>query len=159
MKTHLIAAMIAASATWGATAQHYKLKIAKHAAYDLQTQVDSASAAFDKISANQTVMANAFAEFTKTTQENKNASDKVQAALRGISADIAGVRRDSADMPRRIAAATPSSLAEYATTCSAVFAAMVAGGAEMANAGAGISEKAGWHSADAVRAVTSWPVK
>lgn len=159
MKTHLIAAVIAASAAWGVTAQHYKLKIAKRDNTDLQSQVAGTATAIANISANQTVMANAFADFTKTTQENKAHADQVQIALRGISADIAGVRRDSADMPRRIAAATPSALAEYATTCSAVFAAMVAGGGELASAGAGIAEKAAGHNADAIRAVTSWPVK
>lgn len=129
---------------WRADARIAKLELAQASAELQQTQQAVADMARFQKGFND-----ALANFQRTQQSNAQAQQDLGRQMLDLRSTTAGLRGDFAGMPARIERASRSSLAEYASTCSAVFEAMAAGGGRLAEAGAGVSSKAEGHAADA----------
>ena len=99
----------------------------------------------------------ALANFQQTQQTNTHAQQELGGLLRDLRGTAAGLRGDFAGLPDRIARAAQPALAEYASTCSAVFETMAAAGGRLAEGGAGIAAKAEGHAADAKLMQQAWP--
>ena len=99
----------------------------------------------------------ALSNFQQTQRANADAQADLGNLLLDLRSATAGVRSDFAKLPDRIASAAQPALAEYASTCTAVFEAMAAGGQRMAERGAELSAKADGHAADARLMQEAWP--
>ncbi|WP_417283026.1 hypothetical protein [Comamonas sp.] len=100
--------------------------------------------------------ANALSNFHQTQQANAQSQADLGKLLLDLRSTTAGLRGDFAGLPARIERANRSTLAEYASTCTAVFEAMAAGGGRLAEAGAGIAAEAEGHAADARMMHEAW---
>ena len=129
---------------WRADARIAKLELGQTSGELQQTR----QAAQDLIKTQQG-FSDALSKFQQTQQANTQSQADLGKLLLDLRSTTAGLRGDFAGMPVRIERASRSSLAEYASTCSAVFEAMAAGGGRLAEAGAGVSSKAEGHAADA----------
>lgn len=129
---------------WRADARIAKLELGQTSGELQQTR----QAAQDLIKTQQG-FSDALSKFQQTQQANTQSQADLGKLLLDLRSTTAGLRGDFAGMPARIERASRSSLAEYASTCSAVFEAMAAGGGRLAEAGAGVSSKAEGHAADA----------
>ena len=129
---------------WRADARIAKLELSQSTQELQQTQ----QATQDLIKTQQG-FSDALSKFQQTQQANTQSQADLGKLLLDLRSTTAGLRGDFAGMPARIERASRSSLAEYASTCSAVFEAMAAGGGRLAEAGAGVSSKAEGHAADA----------
>lgn len=102
-----------------------------------------------------------FTDALQDAEYKRGLNDKAQQdladTLRNLRTDVNGVRGDVADVSRRVQGATAAALAEYTTTCTAVFADVVTAGEGMASRGAEIAGKAEGHAVDAKQTVDSWP--
>lgn len=99
----------------------------------------------------------ALANFQRTQQSNAQAQQDLGRLLLDLRSTTAGLRGDFASLPARIERANRGTLAEYASTCTAVFEAMAAGGQRLAERGADIAAKAEGHAADARLMLEAWP--
>lgn len=88
---------------------------------------------------------------------NEKSQQELGDVLRSLRTDVGRVRGDLADVSRRVESAPAAALAEYATTCTAVYADVVERGERMASRGAEIARKAEGHALDATTAVKAWP--
>ena len=129
---------------WRAAARIAKLELSQTSAELKQTR----QAAQDLIKTQQGI-SDALSKFQQTQQVNAQSQQDLGKLLLDLRSTTVGLRGDFAGMPVRIERASRSSLAEYASTCTAVFEAMAAGGGRLAEAGAGIAAKAEGHAADA----------
>ena len=102
-----------------------------------------------------------FTDALSNFQAGNSANAKAQQELGNLILDVrgtaAGLRGDFAKLPQRITEAARPALAEYATTCTAVFEAMAAAGGRLAEGGAGIARQAEGHAADARLMQEAWP--
>ena len=102
-----------------------------------------------------------FTDALSNFQAGNSANAKAQQELGTLILDVrgtaAGLRGDFAKLPQRITDAARPALAEYATTCTAVFEAMAAAGGRLAEGGAGIARQAEGHAADARLMQEAWP--
>ena len=137
---------------WRADARIAKLELGQ-TSHELQ---QTRQAAQDLIKTQQG-FSNALSKFQQTTQANAKSQADLGKLLLDLRSTTAGLRGDFAGMPARIERANQASLAEYASTCSAVFEAMAAGGQRLAERGADIAAKAEGHAADAVLISEAWP--
>ena len=137
---------------WRADARIAKLELSQTSAELKQTR----QAAQDLIKTQQG-FSNALSKFQQTQQTNAESQADLGKLLLDLRSTTAGLRGDFAGMHARIERASRASLAEYASTCSAVFEAMAAGGQRLAEAGAGIASKAEGHAADAGLISEAWP--
>lgn len=101
--------------------------------------------------------ANALSNFQLTQQANEQSQADLGKLLLDLRGTTAGLRGDFAELPDRIASAAQPALAEYASTCTAVFEAMAAGGQRLAERGADITRAADGHAADAALTQQAWP--
>ena len=138
---------------WHADARIAKLELSQTSAELKQTR----QAAQDLIKTQQG-FSDALSKFQQTQQTNAQSQQDLGKLLLDLRSTTVGLRSDFAGMPARIERASRSSLAEYASTCSAVFEAMAAGGQRLAEAGAGIASKAEGHAADAGLISEAWPM-
>lgn len=99
----------------------------------------------------------ALSNFQQTQQGNAQAQQDLARLLLDLRSTTAGLRGDFAGLPGRISAAAKPALAEYASTCTAVFEAMAAGGARLAEAGGELARQADGHAADARMISDAWP--
>ncbi|MGB3069390.1 MAG: hypothetical protein WBC18_12620 [Ottowia sp.] len=161
--THLIAAgsalAIGASGAWWAASQHYGLEIEalNHAA--TKKDLGTATKAVQDMASFQKGFNDALTTFQATQQRNAQAQQDLGRVLLDLRSTSAGLRNDFADLPERIATAAQPALAEYATTCTAVFETMADRGGRLVESAAGIAAKADGHAADAQMIRQSWPVK
>lgn len=128
---------------WRADARIAKLELAQ-SSKELQTtqQAVAAMASFQK------GFNDALSDFQHTQQENVLAQQDLGRLLLDLRSTTAGLRGDFAGLPSRLEHASRDALAEYASTCSAVFEAMAAGGQRLAEAGGELARKAEGHAAD-----------
>ncbi|MFD2753856.1 hypothetical protein [Comamonas terrae] len=91
----------------------------------------------------------ALSNFQHTQQANSKSQSDLGKLLLDLRSTTAGLRGDFSSLSDRIERANRSSLAEYASTCTAVFEAMAAGGGRLAEAGGELALKAEGHAADA----------
>ncbi|WP_417283030.1 hypothetical protein [Comamonas sp.] len=134
---------------WQADARIAKLELAQ-ASKELQMaqQAITAMAGFKK------GFNDALTNFQQTQQGNVQAQQDLGHLLLYLHSTTAGLRGDFAGLPTRIERANRSTLAEYASACTAVFEAMAAGGSRVAEAAGKLARKAEDHAAD-VKMVTS----
>lgn len=129
---------------WRADARIAKLELGQSSQELQQTR----QAAQDLIKTQQGI-SDALSKFQQTQQTNAQSQADLGKLLLDLRSTTAGLRGDFSGLPSRIERASRATLAEYASTCSAVFEAMAAGGQRLAEAGAGVSSKAEGHAADA----------
>ena len=137
---------------WRADVRIAQLKLSQTSQELHQTQ--QAAQNFIK---TQQGFANALSNFQQIQQANSQSQADLGKLLLDLRSTTAGLRGDFAGLPARIERASHSSLAEYASTCTAVFEAMAAGGQRLAERGADIAAKAEGHAADARLISESWP--
>ena len=137
---------------WRADARIFRVELAQSSQELRQTQ----KAAQDLIKTQQG-FANALSNFQQTQQANAKSQADLGKLLLDLRSTTAGLRGDFADLPYRIERANRSALAEYASTCTAVFEAMAAGGGRLAEAGGKLARKAEGHASDAGLMQTAWP--
>lgn len=136
MKIVAITSILSAFCAWWATDTWHDLQAAKVQAAGLQTQLKSTT---DVIS-----------DFNKSVAKQKeveSAKIEINAALRDLRTDVAGVRSAT----KRIESGSLQAITEYATTCRAVFAAVVEAGETLSIEGARIAAEADGHAIDAAR--------
>lgn len=137
---------------WRADARIAKIELAQTSQELQQTQQ-----AVTDLAATHKGFTDALSNFQHTQQANAQSQADLGKLLLDLRSTTAGLRGDFSGLPARIERANRTSLAEYATACSAVFEAMAAGGGRLAEAGAGITSKAEGHAADARLISESWP--
>lgn len=151
MRVTIAIAAVAAAASWWATSTHYKLQISKAAEAQTAAHLDKSTKAVEVLIERQSILAHTINKATLKAQENKDAQDKTNAILLGLRGDVAGLHSGTKELSARIATASREDIAEYATTCRAVFAAVVEAGERLSIGGARIAEKADGHAVDAGR--------
>ncbi len=156
--THLAAALVAAAGVFWVQAQHYGLEIEKLKHAQTSAALDSTEKAVQDMAGFQKGLNDALANFQATGQRNAQAQQDLDRSLRDLRSTTAGLRGDFANLPERIAGAAQPALAEYASTCTAIFQKLAERGAEMAEAGAGIARAADGHAADATLVREAWPM-
>lgn len=160
-KLKLIWAALAAAFLFGAgwVAQGWRLsgqiEALKHG--QTQTQLNNVKAVANDLADTRGRFVDALQQFQSTQQANQLAQQDLGRVLLDLRGVTSGLRGDFADLPRRIERASQATLSQYATTCTAVFEAMAAGGGRLAEAGAGVAAKADGHAADVRLMQDAWP--
>lgn len=144
------------AAGWTAQGWRLDLQLEKQARQQTSAELDGALQAVADMAGFQKGFNDALANFQRTQQSNAQAQQELDHLLLDLRSTTAGLRGDFAGLPERISKAAQPALAEYASTCTAVFEAMAAGGGRLAEAGAGIAAKAEGHAADAGLISESW---
>lgn len=137
---------------WRADARISQIKLSQTSQELQQTQQ-----AAQNLIKTQQGFRDALSNFQQTQRTNAQSQQDLGKLLLDLRSTTAGLRGDFADLPVRIERANRGSLAEYASTCTAIFEAMAAGGQRLAERGADIAAKAEGHSADARLISESWP--
>ena len=161
--THLIAAGVAlatgASGAWWVQGNRYEAEIASMEKEAGALKLDQANKAVEDMAGFQKGLTDALTTFQANNQANDKARQELGTLILDVRGTAAGLRGDFAKLPDRIARAAQPALAEYATTCTAVFEAMAAAGGRLAEGGAGIARQAEGHAADARLMQSAWPKK
>lgn len=159
--THLIAAgaALAIGATGAAYVQanRYELQISRLKQESTGQTLQRAEKAIEDMAGFQEGFTNALTNFQAGNQANAQAQKELGALIVDVRGTAAGLRGDFAKLPDRITAAARPALAEYASTCTAVFETMAAAGGRLAEGGAGIARQAEGHAADARLMQEAWP--
>lgn len=129
---------------WRADASIAKLELAQASAELQQTQQAVADMAGFQKGFND-----ALGNFQRTQQSNAQAQQDLGRQLLDLRSTTAGLRGDFSDLPARLERANRATLTKYASTCTAVFEAMAAGGQRLSEAGGELAAKAEGHAADA----------
>lgn len=156
----LIAALVAAflfGAGWLTNGWRLsgQIEAIKHS--QTQVQLNNVTAVAHDLADTHGRFVDALQQFQTTQQANQLAQQDLGRVLLDLRGVTSGLRGDFADLPRRIERASQAALSQYASTCTAVFEAMAAGGARLAEAGAGVAAKADGHSADVGMMQDAWP--
>lgn len=163
LSTHLIAAgaamAIGASGAWWVQSQRYGLEIEQIKHRQTGAALNVARNAVQDMAAFQKGLNDALSNFQGAQQRNAAAQQDLGRLLLDLRGTTAGLRRDFAGLPDRIATAAQPALAEYASTCTAVFQELADRGGRMAERGAELARKADGHAVDARLMHESWPRK
>lgn len=156
----LIAALVAAflfGAGWLTNGWRLsgQIEAIKHS--QTQVQLNNVTAVANDLAVTHGRFVDALQQFQTTQQANQLAQQDLGRVLLDLRGVTSGLRGDFADLPRRIERASQATLGQYASTCTAVFEAMAAGGGRLAEAGAGIAAKAEGHAADVGLMQDAWP--
>lgn len=161
--SHLIAGatalVIGASGSWFYLSKSYGLEIEQLKHSSTTANLNQSNKVIQDMAGFQKGLNDALSTFQATQQANASAQTNLQRLLVDLRGTTVGLRSDFAGLPERIASAAQPALAEYATTCTAVFQELADRGGRLAESGAGIAAKADGHAADARRIQESWPVK
>ena len=155
--TALVAGAIAASGAWWAQGARYGQQIERLKHQATATQLAGATQAVQDMASFQKGFDNALATFQTTQQRSAQAQQDLGRLLLDLRGTTAGLRSDFAGLPQRIAAAAQPALAEYASTCTAVFQELADRGGRMAERGAELARQADGHAADARLMQDAWP--
>lgn len=159
-KAKLIWAAVLAAFLFGAgwVAQGWRLsgqiEALKHG--QTQTQLNSVKAVANDLADTHGRFVDALQQFQSTQQANQLAQQDLNRVLLDLRGVTSGLHGDFAALPGRIERASQATLGQYASTCTAVFEAMAAGGARLAEAGAGVAAKADGHAADVGLMQDAW---
>ena len=145
------------AAGWVAQGWRMGLKLEQQAHQQTSTELKGAKQAVADMAGFQKGFNDALANFQRTQQGNAQAQQDLGRLLLDLRSTTAGLRGDFAGLPERISAAAQPALAEYASTCTAVFEAMAAGGQRMAEAGGELARQADGHAADVRLMLQAWP--
>ena len=137
---------------WRADAHIAKLELAQTSQELQQTRQ-----AVQDLHSTQQGFRDALSNFQQTQRTNAQSQQDLGKLLLDLRSTTAGLRGDFADLPARIEHANRGALAEYASTCTAVFETMAAGGQRLAERGGDIAAKAEGHAADAGLIREAWP--
>lgn len=163
LATHMAAAVaaagIAASGAWWVQGQRYGLQVEQLKHQQTGAQLAGARQAVADMAGFQKGLTDALDTFRATQQRNAQAQQDLGRLLLDLRGTTAGLRGDFAGLPDRIASAAQPALAEYASTCTAVFERMAERGERLAQRGAAIAAAADGHAADAVMVRQAWPKK
>ncbi|KFJ12704.1 hypothetical protein DR66_3778 [Delftia acidovorans] len=96
------------------------------------------------------------AYFKASGKCNAAAQQDLERSLRELRTTTAGMRADFAGLSERIAEAAQPTLAQYASTCTAVLQELADRGGRMAERGADIARAAYGHAADAALLRAAW---
>ncbi|MFZ7337604.1 hypothetical protein ACLS0R_15245 [Comamonas jiangduensis] len=121
-----------------------------------QSQLNNVTAVANDLADTHGRFVDALQQFQSTQQANQLAQQDLGRVLLDLRGVTSGLRGDFAGLPGRIERASQATLGQYASTCTAVFEAMAAGGARLAEAGAGVAAKADGHSADVRLMQDAW---
>lgn len=122
-----------------------------------QTQLENVTAVANDLAETHGRFVDALQLFQSTQQANQLAQQDLNRVLLDLRGVTSGLHGDFAALPGRIERASQATLSQYATTCTAVFEAMAAGGGRLAEAGAGVAAKADGHAADVRLMQDAWP--
>lgn len=122
-----------------------------------QSQLNNVTAVAHDLADTHGRFVDALQQFQTTQQANQLAQQDLGRVLLDLRGVTSGLRGDFAGLPGRIERASQATLGQYASTCTAVFEAMAAGGARLAEAGAGVAAKADGHAADVRLMQDAWP--
>lgn len=158
-KTILAALVLAGAFAAGWTAQGWRmgLKLEQQAHQQTSAELSGSRQDVADMARFQKGFNDALANFQQTQQSNAQAQQDLGRLLLDLRSTTAGLRGDFAGLPERISAAAQPALAEYASTCTAVFEAMAAGGGRLAEAGGELARQADGHAADARLMQEAWP--
>ena len=160
-KTQAISAglllVLAFAAGWLVNGWRADARIAKLELGQTSDELQQTRQTVKDLKSTQQGFSHALSKFQQAQQANAQSQADLGKLLLDLRSTTAGLRGDFSGLPTRIERASRSSLAEYASACSAVFEAMAAGGGRLAEAGAGIASKAEGHAADAGLISDSWP--
>ena len=161
LATHMVAAVaaagVAAGSAWWVQAQRYGLQIERLKHQQTGAQLAGARKAVADMAGFQKGLTDALDTFRATQQRNAQAQQDLGRLLLDLRGTTAGLRGDFAGLPDRIASAAQPALAEYASTCTAVFERMAERGERLADRGAAIAAAADGHAADAAMMRQAWP--
>ena len=144
-------------AGWAVKGWKADAALAKHQLEQRNADLQAAGKALQDMAGFQKGFNDALSNFQQTQRANADDQADLGKLLLDLRGTTAGVRSDFAKLPDRIASAAQPALAEYASTCTAVFEAMAAGGQRLAERGADIATKADGHAADARLITEAWP--
>lgn len=122
-----------------------------------QAQLENVTAVASDLAETHGRFVDALQLFQSTQQANQLAQQDLNRVLLDLRGVTSGLHGDFAALPGRIERASQATLGQYASTCTAVFEAMAAGGARLAEAGAGVAAKADGHAADVRLMQDAWP--
>lgn len=163
LSTHLIAAgvagVVAFGGAWQVQSWRYGLEIEQIKHQQTNAALSGAREAVQDMTAFQKGLNDALTNFQGTQQRNAAAQQDLGRLLLDLRGTTAGLRNDFASLPGRISAAAQPALAEYATTCTAVFQELADRGGRMAERGAELARQADGHAADARLMQDTWPSK
>ena len=145
------------AAGWTAQGWRMDLKLEKQAHQQTGAELDGAHQAVADMAGFQRGFNDALSNFQQAQQSNAAAQADLGRLLLDLRSTTAGLRGDFAGLPERISKAAQPALAEYASTCTAVFEAMAAGGGRLAEAGGELARQADGHAADAGLIRGAWP--
>lgn len=121
-----------------------------------QVQLNNVTAVAHDLADTHGRFVDALQLFQSTQQANQLAQQDLNRVLLDLRGVTSGLHGDFAALPGRIERASQATLSQYATTCTAVFEAMAAGGGRLAEAGAGVAAKADGHAADVRLMQDAW---
>lgn len=154
----LLGAAGAAYSTWQVLDWRYGLQIEQLKHQATQRDLATTTQAVQDMAAFQKGLDDALHAFHTTQQRNAAAQQDLGRLLLDLRGTTAGLRSDFAGLPGRIASAAQPALAEYASTCTAVFQELADRGERMAQRGAEIARSADGHAADAAALMqAAWP--
>lgn len=163
MWAHLFALLLgaagAAYSTWQVLDWRYGLQIEQLKHQATQRDLATTTQAVQDMAAFQKGLDHALDAFQNTQQRNAAAQQDLGRLLLDLRGTTAGLRSDFAGLPARIATAAQPALAEYASTCTAVFQELADRGERMAQRGAEVSRAADGHAADDAVTRAAWPRK
>lgn len=161
MSARTLAAAVGAAlvfgAGWAANGWRLSGQIGSIKHQQTKDQLGNVTAAAKDLADTQGRFVDALQQFQSTQQANQLVQQDLGRVLLDLRGITSGLRGDFAGLPGRIERASQATLGQYASTCTAVFEAMAAGGGRLAEAGAGVSAKADGHSADVGLMHDAWP--
>ena len=161
LTTHIAAAVaaagVAAGCAWWVQAQRYGMQIEQLKHQQTGAQLADARQAVADMAGLQKGLSDALDTLHATQQRNQQAQQDLGRLLLDLRGTTAGLRGDFSGLPDRIASAAKPALAEYASTCTAVFQELADRGERMAQRGAEIARSADGHAADAALMQAAWP--
>lgn len=149
--------VLAFSAGWAVNGWRADARISQIKLSQTSQELQQTQQAAQNLIKTQQGFANALSNLQQTQRTNAQSQQDLGKLLLDLRSTTAGLRGDFADLPVRIERANRGSLAEYASTCTAVFKAMAAGGSRLAEAGGELATKADGHAADAQLMQDAWP--
>lgn len=156
----ILAAIIAAlafSAGWTVKGWQASRTIAELQLAASSKDLQAAQKVLRDMAGFQKGLTDALSNFQAGNSANAKAQQELGALILDVRGTAAGLRGDFSKLPQRITDAARPALAEYATTCTAVFEAMAAAGGRLAEGGAGVARQAEGHAADARLMQEAWP--
>lgn len=153
----LVAGALAFSGAWYVQGTRYGLQIEQLKHQATQRDLATTTQAVQDMAAFQKGLNDALDAFQTTQQRNAAAQQDLGRLLLDLRGTTAGLRSDFAGLPQRIATAAQPALAEYASTCTAVFQELADRGERMAQRGAEVARAADGHAADDALMRAAWP--